>query len=52
MNEILELVKKHIEEKQDAVMKKISNIKEIEKAEVVGLISISNNVNRHLDSLR
>jgi len=43
---------KHIEEKQDAVMKKISNIKEIEKAEVVGLISISNNVNRHLDSLR
>lgn len=43
---------KLIEEKQDAVMKKISNIKEIEKAEVVRLISISNNVNRHLDSLR
>ncbi len=43
---------KHIEEKQDAVMKKISNIEEIENAEVVRLISISNNVSRHLDSLR
>jgi glycosyltransferase involved in cell wall biosynthesis len=47
----IEVVWERVDESQNELKKKISGLKKIDKNEVFQLISISNNVNRHLNTL-